>query len=158
MFKNILVPTDGSDLAAKAVEQAVLFAKEIGAKITAVTITEPFHVLSVKPSQLEYTPNEYKKHAEAHAEKVLGAVSAAAKSAGVVCEMLHVEHDHIYEAIIDAASARRVRFDCNGVARASRCLGGCTRQRDGQSAHALEDPRARVSLRVSRRSASGAKS
>ena len=62
MFKSILVPTDGSDLAAKAVEQAVLFAKEIGAKITAVTITEPFHAVSVKPSQLEYTPLEYKKH------------------------------------------------------------------------------------------------
>ena len=53
MFKNILVPTDGSDLAAKAVEQGVLFAKEIGAKITAVTVTEPFHLLSVAPSQLE---------------------------------------------------------------------------------------------------------
>ena len=107
MFKNILVPTDGSDLAAKAVEQAVLFAKEIGAKITAVTVTEPFHLLSVAPSQLEYTPIEYKKHAEAYAEKVLGMVSAAAKSAGVVCETLHVEHEHIYQAIIDAASARK---------------------------------------------------
>ena len=74
MFKNILIPTDGSDLAAKAVEQGVLFAKEIGAKITAVTVTEPFHMLSVSPSQLEYTPIEYKKHAEAQANKVLGAL------------------------------------------------------------------------------------
>jgi len=81
MFKSILVPTDGSDLAAKAVEQAILFAKEIGAKITAVTISEPFHAVSVKSSQLEYTPLEYKRYAEAHAETVLGAVSAAANSA-----------------------------------------------------------------------------
>jgi nucleotide-binding universal stress UspA family protein len=43
LFKNILVATNGSDLAVKAVEQGVLFAKEMGAKITAVTITEPFH-------------------------------------------------------------------------------------------------------------------
>ena len=93
MFKNILIATDGSDLAAKAVEQGIRFAKEIGAKITAVTVTEPFHVLLLAPSELEYTPIEYKKHAETHAEKVLGAVSAAAKSAGVVCEMLHVEHE-----------------------------------------------------------------
>ena len=107
MFKNILVPTDGSDLAVKAVEQGIRFAKEIGAKITAVTVTEPFHVLSLAPSELEYTPIEYKKHAEIHAEKVLGAVSAAAKSAGVVCETLHVEHEQVYQAIIDAASARR---------------------------------------------------
>ena len=65
MFKNILVATDGSDLAAKAVKQGVVFAKEVGAKITAVTVTEPFHLLSVAPSQLEYTPIEYKKYAEA---------------------------------------------------------------------------------------------
>ena len=107
MFKNILVATDGSDLAVKAVEQGVLFAKEIGAKITAVTVTEPFHLLSVAPSQLEHTPIEYKKHAEAQAEKVLGAVSAAAQSAGVACDTLHVEHEQIYQAIIDAASARK---------------------------------------------------
>jgi nucleotide-binding universal stress UspA family protein len=107
LFKNILVATDGSDLAAKAVEQGVVFAKEIGAKITAVTVTEPFHLLSVAPSQLEYTPLEFKKHAEAHAEKVLGMVSGAAKAAGVTCETLHVEHEHVYQAIIDAAEARR---------------------------------------------------
>jgi nucleotide-binding universal stress UspA family protein len=107
LFKNILIATDGSDLAAKAVEQGIRFAKEIGAKITAVTVTEPFRVLSLAPSELEYTPIEYKKLAETHAEKVLGAVSAAAKSAGVVCEMLHVEHEQVYQAIIDAASARR---------------------------------------------------
>ena len=107
MFKNILIPTDGSDLANAAVDQGVLFAKEIGAKITAMTVTEPFHLLSVAPSQLEYTPIEYKKHAEASAAKVLGIVLAAAKSAGVSCETLHVEHEHVYQAIIDAASARR---------------------------------------------------
>ena len=107
MFKNILVATDGSDLAAKAVEQGVLFAKEIDAKIIAVTVTEPFHLLSVAPSQVEYTPIEYKKHAEAHAEKVLTTVSNAAKVAGVACETLHVEHEHVYQAIIDAAAARK---------------------------------------------------
>ena len=107
MFKNILVATDGSDLAAKAVEQGVLFAKQIGAKITAVTVTEPFHLLSVAPSQLEYTPIEYKRHAEAHAGKVLSVASAAAHSAGVACDILHVEHEQVYQAIIEAATARK---------------------------------------------------
>jgi nucleotide-binding universal stress UspA family protein len=107
LFKNILIPTDGSDLAAKAVEQGVLFAKEIGAKITAVTVTEPFHFLSASPNQLEYTPIEYQKYSKARAEKALGVVSDAAKLAGVVCETLHVEHDQIYQAIIEATEARR---------------------------------------------------
>ncbi len=107
MFKNILVATDGSDLAAKAVEQGILFAKEIGAKITAVTVTEPFHVISISPNQLEYTPIEYEKHFKAHAAKVLGVVSDAAKLAGVICETLHVEHEQVYQALIEAAEARR---------------------------------------------------
>ena len=107
MFKNILVPTDGSDLAAKAVEQGVLFAKEIGAKITAMTVTEPFNVLSLSPSELGYTPIEYKKYAETYAEKRLESVSAAANAADVVCETLHVEHEQVYLAIIEAAEARK---------------------------------------------------
>ena len=107
MFKNILVATDGSDLAAKAVEQGILFAKEVGAKITALTVSEPFNVLSLAPSELEYTPIEYKKYAEVYAEEVLGIVSAKAQSAGVTCETLHSEHEQVYQAIIDAASARR---------------------------------------------------
>ena len=108
MFKNILVPTDGSDLAAKAVEQALVFAKDIGAKITIITVTEPFpYHLLVEPNQLGDTPIEYRTHAEAHAEKVLDTVSAAAKSAGIVCETLHVEHAQVHQAIIDAAEARR---------------------------------------------------
>jgi hypothetical protein len=52
MFKNIMIPIDGSDLAAKAVEQGVLFAKEIGAKITAVAVTEPSNLLSVRKSTI----------------------------------------------------------------------------------------------------------
>jgi nucleotide-binding universal stress UspA family protein len=89
LYKNILIPTDGSDLATKAV------------------VTEPFQLLPAAPIQLEYTPLEYKKHAEADAEKVLGIVSAAAKLAGVGCDTLHVEHEHVYQAIIDAAGSRR---------------------------------------------------
>jgi nucleotide-binding universal stress UspA family protein len=37
---------------------------------------------------------------------VLDGVSAAAKSAGVECQTLHVEHEHVYQAILDAAAAR----------------------------------------------------
>jgi len=106
LYKHILIPTDGSDLANKAVEHGVLFAKEIGAKITAVMVTEPFHVVSIALNQLEYTRAEFKTHAEAHARKVLDSVSARAKSAGVACETLHAEHEQVYRAIIDAAVAK----------------------------------------------------
>ena len=107
MCKNILIATDGSDLAAKAVEQGVLFAKEIGAGITALTITEPFNVLSLAPSDLDTRPSNIRNMREVYAEKVLDTVAAAAKSAGIDCETLQIEHEHVYQAIIDAAAARK---------------------------------------------------
>jgi hypothetical protein len=111
-----------------------------------MTVTEPFppHLGSVASNQLEYTPIEYIKHAEAYAETVLGTVSVAANSAGVACEVLHVEHEQIYQAIIDAAEARKCDFIV--MASASRCRGGGPWQRDRQSARAFENSRTRVSL------------
>jgi len=106
LYKNILIPTDGSDLATMAVKQGVVFAREIGAKVTGVTVTEPFHLIAIAPSQIEYTRAEYSKHSETQANKVLGTISAAAKSAGVDCETLHIEHEHPYQAIIDTAAAK----------------------------------------------------
>jgi nucleotide-binding universal stress UspA family protein len=115
LYKNILIPTDGSELANKAVEHGVLLAKEIGAAITAVTVTEPFHLFSVAPSQLEYTRSEYKRHTDAVAKKALGVVSDAAKRSGIACDSLQVEHEHVYQAIIDAAISK----GCDLIAMAS---------------------------------------
>ncbi len=44
MYTNILIPTDGSELAQKAVEHGVRLSKALGARVTAVTVTEPFHL------------------------------------------------------------------------------------------------------------------
>ena len=56
--------------------------------------------------RLEYTPAEYEKHSKTHAQKILSTVSAAAASAGVSCETLHVEHEHPYQGIIDTAASK----------------------------------------------------
>jgi nucleotide-binding universal stress UspA family protein len=42
MYTNILIPTDGSKLAEKAVEHGIALAKKIGAKVTALTVLSPF--------------------------------------------------------------------------------------------------------------------
>jgi nucleotide-binding universal stress UspA family protein len=106
LYKNILIPTDGSELSGAAVVHGVRFAKAVGARVIALTVTEPFHLFSVAPSQIEYTRSEYRKHAAAYAAEALGAVSAAAKQNGVACETMHVEHEHVYQAIIDAAASK----------------------------------------------------
>ena len=42
MFKHILVPTDGSELSQATARRAVSFAKESGARITALYATPDF--------------------------------------------------------------------------------------------------------------------
>ena len=105
MYKHILIPTDGSELAAKAIGHGVRLAKAAGAQVTGVTVTEPFHLVTVAPSQLEYTRAEYRKHSEAYAEKALQAVSTAAAAENVPHRVVQVEHEHPYQGIIDTALA-----------------------------------------------------
>ncbi len=69
MYKHILIPTDGSELAGKAVQHGVTFAKEIGAKITVLTVSAPFHVFTLDPQVVEDTPDQYKKRIQEHTAK-----------------------------------------------------------------------------------------
>jgi nucleotide-binding universal stress UspA family protein len=41
MYKHILIATDGSELAQKAVSQGLELAKRLDARVSAVTVTEP---------------------------------------------------------------------------------------------------------------------
>jgi len=103
MYKNILIPTDGSELGGKAVTHGINVAKALGAKITALTVTEPFPVFAVDPEVLTDTPATYEKHAKQHAEATLSKVSDAAKAAGVACHIVRAEGAHPFEAIIKTA-------------------------------------------------------
>jgi nucleotide-binding universal stress UspA family protein len=42
MYTNILIPTDGSELAEKAVQHGIALSKRIGAKATMLTVLTPF--------------------------------------------------------------------------------------------------------------------
>jgi nucleotide-binding universal stress UspA family protein len=115
MYSNILIPTDGSELAGKAVLHGVALARQIGARVTALTVLPPFHVLTANPQMLEDTPAQYKERMQDHATATLAPIAEAAQAAGVVCEVLHVEHEHPYQAIIDTATAK----GCDLIAMAS---------------------------------------
>ena len=72
MYTNVLIPTDGSELAGKAVQHGIAFAKRIGAKATALTVLPPFHTLTTDPQMIEDTPTQYRARMQKHAEKTLG--------------------------------------------------------------------------------------
>ena len=55
MYTNILIPTDGSELAEKAVQHGIALAKRIGAKITVLTVLPPFHTFTTDTQMIEDT-------------------------------------------------------------------------------------------------------
>jgi nucleotide-binding universal stress UspA family protein len=115
MYKHILIPTDGSELSKKAVDHGIGLAKALNAKVTAVTVSEPFHIFAVEPGMLTDTPDEYEKRIAALTGKYLKAAKDAATAAGVPCDVVHVEHEHPYETVIDTARKR----GCDAIVMAS---------------------------------------
>jgi nucleotide-binding universal stress UspA family protein len=106
MSSNILIPTDGSDLAGKAVRYGIALAERIGAKATVLTVLPPFHTLTTDTQMLEDTAPQYKARMQKNAEKTLSAAARVADAAGIACEAIQVEHEHPYQAIIDTAGAK----------------------------------------------------
>jgi nucleotide-binding universal stress UspA family protein len=157
MYTNILIPTDGSELAGKAVEHGIALAKRIGAKVTVLTVLPPFHTFTTDTQMIEDTPAQYKARMQKQAEKTLGAVTHAAQAAGVACETVQVENEHPYRAIIDTAESK----GCDLVVMASHGRHGifrdCPRQRDGQGPYSLQNPGAGPSLSCGKRRLSTAR-
>ena len=103
MFKNILLPTDGSPLSEAAIRKGVQFAKSINAKVTGFYALPEFHIVTYRTDMLEDTGESFAKDSRAQAEKYLGVIEKLAKEAGVACETVRATSDHPYEAIIKAA-------------------------------------------------------
>jgi nucleotide-binding universal stress UspA family protein len=106
MYKRILIPTDGSELAEKALQDGISLSKAIGAKITVLTVTIPFHIFTTDAKTIEDTRPQYNERMERHAARILEAAATAAKASGIVCDTVHIEHEHPYQAIIDTAASK----------------------------------------------------
>jgi nucleotide-binding universal stress UspA family protein len=118
MYRHILIPTDGSELADKAVVHGLSLAKSVGAKITALVVEPTFNVYDVPSSKMLRMTEafaEYAEHAKAHAAGILTGVADAAKSNDVQCETIQMIHDHPYEAIVATAKEK----DCDLIVMAS---------------------------------------
>lgn len=105
MFKKILVPTDGTELSAKAIDGAVQMARQLGAQIIGVTVIEPYSYASLS----EYRPESFEDY-EARMEKVakerLEKLESVAKAANVAVETVVAKSFSPYEAIIETAKQR----------------------------------------------------
>ncbi|MGR3432962.1 MULTISPECIES: universal stress protein [Roseobacteraceae] len=106
MYKTILIATDGSPLAGKALEHGVALAKAVGAEIVVVTVTEMWSALDMsreRPKQAVQAIQAYEAHESDHARAILDAACGLARDAGVACETCHVGDQHPAEGILQAA-------------------------------------------------------
>ncbi|MBE0620930.1 MAG: universal stress protein [Burkholderiales bacterium] len=109
MFKNILIPTDGSKLSVKAIKSGVAFAKSIKAEVTGCYVVEPFQPYyfgDYIPPDMP-TPKEFESRAREAGEKYLDQIAAAARAAGLKYRGSVVMADTPYAGIINAAKKGR---------------------------------------------------
>ena len=109
MFKHILIATDGSELADKAVTHGLALAKCLNAKVTAVTVTEPWDAWSMAAlaeAQARNPVADYEEAMAASANRILWAVSENAKQQDLDCRTLYVKDRHPAEGIIETAKAQ----------------------------------------------------
>jgi nucleotide-binding universal stress UspA family protein len=125
MYRHILIPTDGSELAQHAVTKGLALAKSVGAKATIMIVQDPFDWLSVsetRASQRQALDSlaKHNEEVEKYAANVLGQAADAAEKAGVPCDTMQVANARPYQAIIATASDK----GCDLIVMASHGRGG----------------------------------
>ncbi len=123
MYQHILIPTDGSPLAARGAKAGVKLARALGAKVTALYVATPYAPAVYGDAAVYYagpSPKEHKRFSEEAAKKALAPIESEARKAGVVCSALVVFDWKPWNAILKVARSRK----CDAIAMASHGRGG----------------------------------
>jgi len=105
MFKKILVPTDGSDLAAQATTVAVRMAQSLNAQVIGVYVIDPFPYIGIGDASAVGL-QAYLTEAKTAAGQALDGVRKACEAGGVVFAAGDtIERNVVYEGIIETADA-----------------------------------------------------
>lgn len=123
MFDRIMVPTDGSELAEKAVDRAIEYCRRTGASMTTLYVrpTNPLTALTTYGAAvIPLVTPEAIEDAERHARDLLQRVADRARERGVECASLLVVNDQSYRGIIEAAEQQ----GCSLIFMASHGRGG----------------------------------
>lgn len=103
MYKHILIATDGSELAGKAVAHGLDLAKTTGAQVTCVTVSEPLWSAMPTEVAIAFPYNDYERAVAACAAGVLSAVAEEAAKRGVSCTVKHVQNQLPADCIVAIA-------------------------------------------------------
>jgi nucleotide-binding universal stress UspA family protein len=105
MYRHILVPTDGSEITAKAIATTVSLARALTAKVSTLAVKEPFPYSAISEMQ-PVPPQEFYDTQQQIATRHVDAVKSACAAAGLACDAHTVEALHPWEAIIEHAKAQ----------------------------------------------------
>ena len=104
MYTHLLIPSDGSDVAEKAVKAGIEFARSIGARVTAFTAVPEYRLpAEVMSNKRVPSLQQHEEWAKRQAQSVLSAIAERAAEAGVACDSDYALCDRPHEAIVDAA-------------------------------------------------------
>jgi nucleotide-binding universal stress UspA family protein len=107
MFKNILIPTDGSELSQRAVGKAIDLARLHQARLVGIHVIPDYHLLIAYEGAFDpVTEERIEEEAKTRAEGYLAFVQRGAADAGVPCETVCETSDHPYDAILKTADSR----------------------------------------------------
>ncbi len=109
MYKNILLPTDGSPLCRAAIEAGVALAAKVGASVTgfyAAPAATPLVYRNLLPVGYDTTQHNATLIARA-ARKHIEVIERAAKAARVRCACVSVTSDFPADAILAAAKKHK---------------------------------------------------
>jgi len=109
MFRNILVPTDGSPLSRRAVKRAIQLAKEQKGRVTGFYVGPTWKPRGNDES-IAYrmvSPPEHAAIVKRAADRILNAVKRASAKAGVPCTCTYGMGDYPYLKIVEAANRNR---------------------------------------------------
>jgi nucleotide-binding universal stress UspA family protein len=119
MFKHILIPTDGSALAARGVRAGVKLAKALGARVTGLHVAMPYVPPLYGEAALYYvpglSPKDFKKITDKQAAKALELLVREARAAKVRCDTRTKTAGQPWEAILSAARSA----GCDAIVMAS---------------------------------------
>lgn len=104
MFQHILLPTDGSEPAMRAVARGVELAARLGAKVTVMTVIEHFPVGILAAGYQPAEPVQEAPGVQA-ADYWLDQAEAVARQAGVPCARIVLRDRPVFRAILDAAES-----------------------------------------------------
>ncbi|MBV7486087.1 universal stress protein [Bordetella sp. BOR01] len=104
MYQHILIPIDGSDLSQIGLTQGLALARALQARVTIMTVLEPFHIPSSEGVRLASVQQQFQRQARERAQGWLDAAAARAQQAGIPCDSHVHDEGQPYAAIVEYAA------------------------------------------------------